>query len=201
MDKTLLPAIIGAFAGAIVAAVGWFAVHGLSSRREAAARRDNAARDHLERQIEQLYGPLLGLIQHSRMAFSVAVKKLPTNASGQIDFASFSDRDVEIWRYFIDSYFLPVNAEIRALIRSKMHLLEAGILPKSFEDFFAHEVQFEALHRLWKEKGVDSSEISGPGWPMDFESDTQLVLNRLRTRHQLFLVRLGVAAGKDASAS
>jgi hypothetical protein len=133
------------------------------------------------------------------MAFNVAAKKLPTNASGRIDFLSFSGRDTEVWRYFIDSYFIPVNAEIRQLIRSKMHLLEAGNLPKSFEEFFAHEVQFEALHRLWKEKGVESPETSGPGWPKAFESDTQLVLNALRTRHQLFLRRLGVAEGKESS--
>ena len=200
MDKTLLPAIIGALTALLVAAVGWFAVHVLASRREVAARRDNATRDHLERQIEQLYGPLLGLIQHSRMAFDVAQSKLP-NKNGKIDFSRFSDRDAQIWRYFVESYFVPVNAQIRELIRSKMHLLEAGIVPESFAKFFAHEVQLEALHRLWKEKGEHSSDIHGPGWPMDFESETQVVLDQLRMRHQHFLRRLGVAADKDASAS
>jgi hypothetical protein len=199
VDKSLLPAIIGALATAIVAGMGWVAVHVLSSRREVAARRDSAAHDHLEHQIEQLYGPLLGLIQHAKMAFNVATKKLPTDADGKIDFPRFSDRDAEIWRYFIESYFLPVNAEIRKLIRSKMHLLEAGTLPKSFVDFFEHEVGFEALHRLWKEKGVDSLGISGKGWPKDLESDTQNVLNELLTRHQLFLRRLGVRHRKEAS--
>jgi hypothetical protein len=59
MDKGLLSALIGAVSGAVVAAIGWFVVHGLSTRREVAARRDGAARDHLEKQIEELYGPLL----------------------------------------------------------------------------------------------------------------------------------------------
>jgi hypothetical protein len=60
-----------------------------------------------------------------------------------------------------------------------MHLLESGILSKSFEDFFLHEVQFEALHMLWKTHGIDSSNISGPGWPVDFETDARDVLDRL----------------------
>jgi hypothetical protein len=132
MDKNLLPAIIGAISGAFVAAIGWFVLHGLSSRRESAARRDNAARSYLEKQIEELYGPWLGLIEHSRTAFAVARRKLPHTASGQIDFGQFSDGDGEIWRFFIEHYFLPGNAEIRRLLRSKMHLLESGVLPRSF---------------------------------------------------------------------
>jgi hypothetical protein len=74
-----------------------------------------------------------------------------------------------------------------------MHLLESGILPKSFDEFFLHEMQLEALHRLWKEKGVRSPGIVGPGWPIDFESDVQTVLDKLRERHQVFLRRLGAA--------
>jgi hypothetical protein len=197
LDKSLLPALIGAASGALVAAIGWFAVHGLSTRREVAARRDAAARDHLEKQIEELYGPLLGLIQHSRMAFAVAARRLPTNANKQIDFDRFKDHDGEIWDFFVENFFLPVNAQIRHLIRSKMHLLEAGILPKSFEQFFVHEVQLEALHRLWKEKHVRSPGIVGPGWPMDFEADVQGVLDTLRKRHQAFLRRLGAASAAN----
>ena len=197
MDKTLFPALIGALAGAIVSSLGWFVVHALSLRREVVARRDNAAREHVERQIEQLYGPLLGLIQHSRMAFAVAQKTLPINDGGQIDFSKFSDRHGEVWRYFVEDYFVPVNGKIRELIRSKMHLLEAGVLPKSFGEFLVHEVQLEALHRLWKEHGVDSSGIiSGPGWPADFERETQAVLDELRVRHQHFLRHLGVSSAE-----
>lgn len=193
MNSSLYPALIGAVSGTIVAAIGWFVVHGLSLRRELAARRDTAARDHLEKQIEELYGPLLGLIQHSRMAFALAARRLPTNNDQQIDFARFKDSDGEIWDFFVEEYFFPVNGQIRQLIRSKMHLLESGILPKTFEAFFSHEVQLEALHRLWKEKRVRSPNIVGPGWPMAFESDVQTVLDKLRERHQLFLRRLGAA--------
>lgn len=193
MDKTLLPAVIGAAAGALVAAIGWLVVHALATRRETLARRDGAARDHLEKQIECLYGPLLGLILQSRLAFDVAARVLPRDQSGQIDFSRFSDRNSETWRFFVEAYFLPVNAKIRELIRAHMHLLEAGILPDSFAAFFEHEVQFEALHRLWREKGVDSTGVPSLGWPPMFESDVQKTLDELRLRHQSFLQRLGAA--------
>jgi hypothetical protein len=196
VDKGFIPALIAAAVSGALVVIGWFVLNALSRRREIAAQRDIAARVYLENQIEQLYGPLLGLIQYSRMAFSVAAKKLATDVSGRIDFSRFSALHSEIWHFFIESYFLPVNSEIRQLIRSKMHLLESGILPKSFEDFFRHEVQFEALHRLWKEKGVESPEISGPGWPNDFESDVKTVLDRLRLRHEFFLQRLGASGHK-----
>lgn len=176
MEKSLLSVLTGAASGGLVTAIGWFVVHSLSLRREIAARRDVAARDHLEKQIKELYGPLLGLIQHSRMAFAGAALRLPANAGKQIDFDRFKDSDGEVWDFFVENFFLQVNAQIQHLVRTKMHLLEQGILPKSFEELFLHEVQLEALHRLWKEKRVRSPGIVGPGWPMDFEPNVQGVL-------------------------
>ena len=199
MATDLLNTLLGT--GALIGVGGWFVSHRLTSRREETARRDNAARSHLEVQIEQLYGPLLGLIQHSRIVFEVATRRLPTSASGQIDFARFSTNDGEVWRFFIESYFLPINARIRDLVRAKMHLLDEGILPRSFEAFFLHEVQFEALHRLWKDKGLDSSSIQGDGWPPSFEQDVAATLGNLRSRHQAFLRRLGATRDPSAAAS
>jgi hypothetical protein len=191
--SALFPALIGAISGAIVAGIGWFVTHTLAIKREELSRRDNTAREHLESQIKELYGPLLGLIQHSRIVFEVAAKVLPASGDGQIEFSRFSERDGEVWRFFIESYFLPVNEEIRRLIRSRMYLLKDGVLPKSFEDFFIHEAQFEVLHRLWKEKAVDSSHISGHGWPSEFEPQVQTTLDHLREQHQMFLRRLAGA--------
>jgi hypothetical protein len=199
MDKTLMSALIGAVSGALVAGVGWFVVHALSLRRELRIRHDAAARDHIEKQIEHFYGPLLGLILQARLAFEMASRILPRDQHGQIEFSRFSDRDGEIWRFFVEEYFLPVNAKIRDLIRSNMHLLEAGILPKTFATFLEHEVQFEALHHLWKEKGVESSSIPSLGWPVEFENDVQAMLDELSFRHQSFLRRLGAAAGRNST--
>jgi hypothetical protein len=199
--STLLPALIGAISGAIVASIGWFVTHTLAVKREELARRDNTAREHLESQIKDLYGPLLGLIQHSRIVFEVATKILPASGDGRIEFSRFSEHHGEVWRFFIENYFLPRNEEIRRLIRSRMFLLKDGVLPKSFEDFFVHEAQFEVLHRLWKEKGVASPHISGHGWPSEFEPQVQTTLDHLREQHQMFLRRLGALEDRSGSAA
>ena len=193
--STLLPALIGALSGAIVAGIGWFVTHTLAIKRDELARRDNTAREFLESQIKELYGPLLGLIQHSRIVFEVAAKILPTTGDGQIEFSRFMEHDGQVWRFFVERYFLPVNEEIRRLIRSRMYLLKEGMLPNSFEDFFVHEAQFEVLHRLWKEQAVDSSHISGHGWPPEFERQVETTLDHLREQHQLFLRRVGAIHG------
>jgi hypothetical protein len=199
--NTLLPALIGAISGMIVASIGWFVKHTLTVKREEFARRNNTAREHLESQIKDLYGPLLGLIQHSRVVFKIAASILPASGDGQIEFSRFSERDGEVWRFFVESYFLPVNEEIRRLIRSRMYLLKDGVLPKTFEDFFVHEAQFEVLHRLWKEKAIDSSHLSGHGWPSEFELQVQTTLDHLREQHQMFLQFLGTIEENSGSAA
>ncbi len=177
--------------GALVGVAGWFITHRLALSREEKARRNNAARSHLEAQIEQLYGPLLGLIQHSRAVFEVAKQKLPTTKDGAIAHHQFSQGDGEVWHFFIETYFHPINGKIRELIESKMHLLDEGVLPSSFRAFFGHEVQLEVLHRLWTDKGVDSTSIKGEGWPKAFDEDVARALSKLRARHQQFLKDLG----------
>ena len=78
---------------------------------------------------------------------------LPTNTAGHLNTSAFSSDDTRVWRFFIEKYFLPVNAKIRQLVLSKMHLLSDGVLPKTFGAFLDHETRFEALHRLWKATG------------------------------------------------
>lgn len=169
---------------ALVIIIGWFVVHELSARRDLAARRENARRGHLERQISELYGPLLGLIEHSGAAFDIAAHKLPCNDAGGIAFDRFSSEHERVWRFFVERYFIPTNAQIRALIRTKMHLLEDGRLPPSFAEFFRHEANFEALHQLWKDEGIESLDIQSPAWPANFQGDVEHTLASLRKRHQ-----------------
>ncbi|MFM0521836.1 hypothetical protein PQR08_30895 [Caballeronia jiangsuensis] len=120
---------------ALVFIVGWFVAHDLAARRDLSARRENGKRGHIERQISELYGPLLGLIEDSGATFDIAARKLLCNDRGGIDFHRFSPEDDRFWRYFIERYFIPINAQIRMLIRTKMHLLEDGRLSDSFAEF------------------------------------------------------------------
>jgi hypothetical protein len=61
MNPQLETALLSALVAATVTLIGWFITSWLAKRREDEARRQEAALKHLERQIEELYGPLLVL--------------------------------------------------------------------------------------------------------------------------------------------
>ena len=190
MEK-LLPVIIGATVGAIATAIGWFVTDRLYYRR----LRKEATLRHLESQIKELYGPLLGLIQYSSNVYNVVATILPSvdNKQQRTDPSRFSDEHWEAWRFICESYFHPINAEVRNLISSKMHLLESDPRPQSFDAFFQHVAHFECRYKLWKEKEIDTSYMSGPAYPRTFESDVANALARLREQYQNCLRSLGVS--------
>jgi hypothetical protein len=173
-------AVISACVATAVAAVGWFITNQLTRRREEEGRRQQAALKHLERQIEALYGPLLGLIQQSDAVFKVAQQR-----------RDLKDPDSEgAWNYFIEKYFLPLNAQMMTLLSTKVHLSNADNWP-SYLAFFTHQAQFESLHRIWVEQHIDSHLIKGEGWPQQFGLDVRNTLDELRARHSHYLRKLG----------
>jgi hypothetical protein len=145
-----------------------------------------AARGYVQRQLEELYSPLVALIQRSQEIYNIAVSKLPS-LSGR---PPATNDEAEVWRWFIENYFLPINKQIGELIRSKIHLLENGVLPESFAQFVRHETQYECLHRLWKERQVTSDEIVGVGWPKTIHNDVETALLRLRRYHESLAQRV-----------
>ncbi len=184
MNTQLLSALIGAVVGGLITVTGWFINYSLSRRKEDETRRKQAAQHHLERQIEELYGPLWSLIQQSKAVYNVACQRLPAGPSGRPDPGRFGGQDTQIWHYFVETYFLPINAQIAELIRSKVYLLESGQVPASFQDYMQHQAQFHVLHHLWKDKQVDSSNVTGGGWPAQFNVDVEQALDRLMKQYQ-----------------
>ena len=73
-----------------------------SLRKEYETLRDQAALNHLQRQIGELHGPLLKLIQYG-------------NAINEVEFAKTSKEGInadEIRSYFAEKYYLPLNTQI-----------------------------------------------------------------------------------------
>jgi hypothetical protein len=173
--------VAGACVAAAVTSVGWFITNRLTQRREEEARRQQAALKHLERQIEELYGPLLGLIQQSEAVFKVAVLR-----------RDLKDPDSQkAWGYFIDKYFLPLNAQMAILLSTKVHLSYAENWPASYLEFFTHQAQFESLHKIWVEQHIDSQMIKGGGWPQQFGADVRQTLYELRELYSQCLTNVG----------
>lgn len=147
-------------------------------RKEYETLRDQTTLKHLQRQIEELYSPLLGLIQYTHTVFKIARKEVDRPDQG------------EVWNYFVEKYFLPLNAQIATLLRTKIYLIESDEIPESFKQFLAHQAQFDSLHNLWKDKGIRSEGVSNEAWPPQFEQDVRTTLDQLRKRHNEYIRRL-----------
>ncbi len=186
MNLQLLSALIGALVGGLITAMGWFANYYLSRKKEDESRRREAALKHLERQIEELYGPLWGLIQQSEAIYQVACKRLPT-ANGRVDLSQFKGQDGEIWNYLKETFFMPINLQVAELLRTKIYLIDANEIPASFQAFMSHQAQFAVLHRLWRERGIETPFLGTGGWPAQFNVDVAESLESLRKRYQAHL--------------
>ena len=184
MDDKLILAVYTGLVALVSALIGFLVNHYLTLLREVNVRRRAETAHYLERQIGELYGPLLGMIEHSEMIYEILRKKLAQQAAPKIDFTKLNEQDGQVWRFFQERFFLPMNAEIRDLIRSKTHLLERGLMPESFLQFFVHEAHYACLHPLWKEHGISSLEVRGVSWPESFRRDVGNTLAQLTQRHQ-----------------
>jgi hypothetical protein len=154
-------------------------------RRELELSQNRAALAQLEAQIKELYSPLYGLIQRSQEIFDVAKAKVPLSAAGQPD-----EEEAPIWRYFVESYFLPLNEKMADLIQSRMYLIEEDEIPESWKLFLEHQTQFHVLHTLWNDKNIHTPGITGKGWPSQFGPDVRKSLSRLRSEYNMFARRL-----------
>lgn len=119
--------VLAAFIGATVA--GGFSVLSflLMRRKENTTRREQAALQHLQRQIEELYGPLLGHLQRTRVVFEVAMARL-RRPDGTMKFFELDEDEKKLWLFFNNTYLLPTNKEIAQLLQTKSFLLDSLLL-------------------------------------------------------------------------
>jgi hypothetical protein len=193
---TISPTLATIISALIAAFVGSFMGHILTKSRELKKARYESALKHLQAQIEEFYGPLMGLIEESNTLYTVACEILPTKETAhgtkRIDMEKFYGGDIKKWRFFIEEYWFPINKKIIELIRTKIYLLEEKELPESYHAFLKHAAGFEALHRLWKEVGESTDKmVKGVGWPEQFNTDVYQSLVRLKECYQKCLEKLG----------
>jgi|ERR1039458_3223729 hypothetical protein len=151
-------------------------------RKEYEVLRDQTALKHLQRQIEELYSPLLGLIQYGNVVNQVERAKLPQ--------ARNSEDVARACRYFVEKYYLPLNAQMSNLIREKIYLLDSDAIPDSYKQLLMHTAQFECLHNLWKDMGISSDDIAGIEYPKTFKVEVQDSLDKLRRSYNESISRL-----------
>ena len=153
-------------------------------RRSLETARDTAALEHLQRQIEELFSPLLGLIELGNVVNWVERTKVSQAGPDQAGL---------LREYFAEKHYLQLNTQMSNLIRSKIYLLDSDHIPPSYKEFLRHAAAFECLHELWKDKGVNSDDIKAVPYPSTFKTEVEQSLEKLRSRYNEEIKRINTA--------
>jgi hypothetical protein len=111
--------LLGALLAALMAVTGWFIGSQLTTRREDRTKRLELTIAQCEKQIGEFYAPLVGLLEQLDTIVNVKDNILGQKAEGVegLDEITYAD------------YFLPIHKEIISILKTKIHLLEGGVIP------------------------------------------------------------------------
>jgi hypothetical protein len=172
--------VLLAVLAAVVTAAGWFVTYFLAKRREDNTRRLERTARHLERQVEEFYGPLFNLVHQVVIANHVQHKILSGTAKGKLT----PEQAEAVRRFFRERFFFPVHAEINQILKTRLHLVEGAAMPEVFYRYVKHAVQEQAQALLWQEQQVDTSFVPGEPYPNDLYEAVKGGLGRLMEEYE-----------------
>jgi hypothetical protein len=181
--------VVVALIAAAVTAAGWLVNHILADRRAGERQQTEACLQYVERQLEQLYGPLVSLIYERRRTFIDLCDTLGRNqvfVEGQ----PLTEDELEAWLFWSEESFLPTNERIKQLLMSKTHLIEGEGFPQSYVALLDHCNSWNIRHKRWKEQGVEYSWHSKINWPLAFQQEVIETFQRLKARYTALLGQL-----------
>jgi hypothetical protein len=182
--------VIIALIGATGTALGWLATHVFSQSRDRVKAQNEAALRYIERQLEELYGPLTFYIREGRREFL----DLLDNLGRDYVFPKHDhlpDDELKMWLFWAENAFIPRNQKIQQLLMKNTHLIDGSDFPDSYIDFLDHHNSWEINHLLWKNEGVPYSWRSKINWPESFERDILCSFAKLKRQHSDLLGKIG----------
>jgi hypothetical protein len=167
--------------GAIVTILGWFVAYYLAKAREDRTRRQELTVRHLERQIEEFYGPLFNLVHQIFVANHVQYGLVEAGKPHR----HLSGEQVEEARsFFYERYFRQLHDEMHLILKTKLFLVEGADMPDSFYEYLRHSTQERVQIDLAHSKGIDTSFIPGVPWPDLFYSDIEQGLKAVMAKYE-----------------
>jgi hypothetical protein len=176
-----------AILGAIVTALGWLVTHSLSTSAENHRQKLISRMEFTKQQLEELYGPLAFLLLEGRQTFHDLEEVLGREHLKDEDVASFSEPELEVWRFWIDTDFFPRDEEIKKLLSRKTHLIEGNEVPQSYLTFLDHYNSWKINHERQLQKGIAYGWHSKINWPDQFERDVLNTFNELKKRQAVLI--------------
>ena len=173
-----------------VAAVGWFVSYAFTSVASIVSLRRTAALAHIEKQLEELYGPLAFLVFEGRQTFEELLSSLGREYIFDAE-DRISPEDLKLWLFWAENDFLPRNLRIKTLLSEKTHLLYGSKMTNSYIEFLNHHNSWMIRHLRWQKEGIEYSWHSKSNWPETFEEDVLFAFSELQKEHSRLLNQRG----------
>lgn len=161
MDATLTAAIITAIVTVLVALAGYLITYWnnirLSQRSEQLER--------INKQLAEFYGPLYSLVSTGTQTWAAFRTKY---RPGKPFFESNpppTEEELEAWRLWMTTVFMPQNIQMQELIVSKTDLLIETDMPECLADLCAHVAAYQVVLKQWENNNFSEhmSIIDFPG--------------------------------------
>jgi hypothetical protein len=141
------------------------------------ARQEERVR--VERQLNELYRPLLGLVQESHASVQDFMK---TKLGRDWIFPLENDAEVKLWLEKAEGDLMPRNERMCALIRSKRDLVDGPDLPPTWKALLEHQDGWRAVHEKWKTDHVAYGWHAPAPFPKRLESELETAIEKLKKR-------------------
>jgi hypothetical protein len=169
---------------------GWLINHVLTGRREMTNQQLSASLTYVERQLEELYGPLAFLTIEGRNAAMDVVEALGREPVFGARENSLNEKEVTLWLFWVENDFLPRNERIQQLLMTKTHLVEGDKLPLSFVEYLHYHNSWRMSHLRWKQENIEYSWRSPASWPTSFSEEVLNTFKVLKIRHNKIARRI-----------
>lgn len=124
--------------------------------------------DLVNKRISEFYGPLYVSTQASQKAYLALLKKLGRSAVFDDSKPKATKADLEEWRIWVKSVFMPNNERIEKLIVEKAYLIHEQNMPDCLLDFITHLSGYKAILNKW-DSGDFSENLSVVDFPVEIQ--------------------------------
>jgi len=140
-------------------------------------------RVRIDRQLNELYRPLLALVLESRKSIETFMEtKLHREYIFPTD-RSLDGEELKLWLEQAEGDTMPRNERMCALVRAKRDLVDGPDLPPSFKALLEHQDAWRAVHAKWTRDRVPYANWKSPSpFPKGLQGDLEDAIEKLEKR-------------------
>lgn len=151
--------------------------------------------DRINRQLKDLYGPLLAMTMASERAWSAFRQKYGASGGFWSDSSSKRPFEIECWPTWVTSVFMPINEQMVEVITRGADLIDEEKMPICLLDLCAHVAAYRPVLKQW-EQGDYSEQTSVIDFPRDVHNYVDAAFRRIKAE-QVKLLGTKVQAIND----